>query len=104
VGVTPGTVQLYIVRVFGDDGAWAYSSTLVDASNRCRDAGANIISMSLGGTFSSRTERTAFDNHYANGILPIAAAGNDGNTRTSYPAGYGSVVSVAAIDSNKTIG
>jgi serine protease len=103
VGVTPGTVQLYIVRVFGDDGAWAYSSTLVDASNRCANAGANIISMSLGGTLSSRTERTAFDNHYAAGILPIAAAGNDGNTRTSYPAGYASVVSVAAIDSTKTV-
>jgi subtilisin family serine protease len=103
VGVTPGTVQLYIVRVFGNDGAWAYSSTLVDASNRCANAGANIISMSLGGTQSSRTERTAFDNHYAAGILPIAAAGNDGNTRTSYPAGYASVVSVAAIDSTKTV-
>ena len=34
---------------------------------------------------------------YAQGILPIAAAGNDGNTRTSYPAGYASVGAVAAL-------
>ena len=35
------------------------------------------------------------------GILSIAAAGNDGNTRVSYPAGYASVVSVGAVDENK---
>src|SRR5690606_7362010 len=40
VGVTPGTVSIYMVRVFGDDGAWAYSSTLADAANRCASAGA----------------------------------------------------------------
>ena len=103
VGVTPGTVQVYMVRVFGDDGAWAYSSTLIDASNRCAAAGANIISMSLGGGRKSRTEETAFNTHYANGILSIAAAGNEGTTALSYPASYASVVSVAAIDSNKTV-
>jgi subtilisin family serine protease len=57
--------------------------------------------MSLGGTFSSTSENTAFSNAYNAGVLSIAAAGNDGNTRTSYPAGYSSVVSVAAVDSSK---
>ncbi len=104
LGVTPGTVQLYIVRVFGDSGAWAYSSTLVDAAYRCRDAGANIISMSLGGSTSSNTEKNAFASLYNSyNILSIAAAGNDGNNRNSYPASYDSVVSVAAIDNNKTV-
>ena len=36
-------------------------------------------------------------------MLSVAAAGNGGNRLTSYPAGYESVVSVAAIDSNKVI-
>ena len=106
VGVTPGTVQIYMVRVFGDDGAWAYSSTLIDAANRCATAGANIISMSLGGSKSNRTEQRGFDSLYAKGILSIAAAGNE-QVETpgaySYPASYSSVVSVAAIDENKTI-
>lgn len=101
VGVLPGTVNLYIVRVFGDDGTWAYASSLVDAANRCASAGANIISMSLGGSRSSITERRAFDNLYAQGILSIAAAGNDGTSANSYPASYSSVISVAAIDENK---
>jgi subtilisin family serine protease len=103
VGVTPGTVQVYMVRVFGDDGAWAYASTLIDAANRCANAGANIISMSLGGARQSITEKRGFDTLYANGILPIAAAGNEGTSALSYPASYSSVVSVAAIDANKVV-
>lgn len=101
VGVNAGgNLNLYIVRVFGDSGAWAYSSTLVDAATRCQTAGANVISMSLGGSVSSRTEQTKFQQLLSANILPIAAAGNGGNSRTSYPAGYASVVSVAAVDVN----
>ena len=102
VGVSPG-VSLYIVRVFGDDCGWTYISSLVAATQYCDSAGANIISMSLGGARSSRTERTQFDALYTKGILSIAAAGNDGNTAYSYPASYSSVVSVAAIDSAKIV-
>jgi subtilisin family serine protease len=101
VGVLPnGTIKLHIVKVFGADG-WAYSSTLANAANKCKAAGAHVISMSLGGSRSVKTEHKAFDSLYAGGILSIAAAGNDGNTRNSYPASYSSVVSVAAVDVNK---
>ncbi|MEN8173547.1 MAG: S8 family serine peptidase [Chloroflexota bacterium] len=103
VGVTPGTVNVYAVRVFGDDGAWAYSSTLIDAANRCEAAGANIISMSLSGGRPNNTERRGFDTLYANGILSVAAASNDGTTDLAYPASYDSVVSVGAIDSAKVV-
>lgn len=105
VGVSPGTIQLFMVRVFGDSGTWAYSSTLLDAAQRCQKAGCKIISMSLGGSLKSRTEEQGLNALYNNGagLLLIAAAGNDGTTRTSYPAGYASVVSVAAIDSSKTV-
>lgn len=103
VGVTPGTTNLYIVKVFGDNCAWTYSSTLVDAANRCEAAGADVISMSLGGTTKSKLEDRAFATLYSKGVLSIAAAGNDGNTAISYPAGYTSVVSVAAIDENKVV-
>jgi serine protease len=36
-------------------------------------------------------------------MLHIAAAGNGGNRTTSYPAGYASVMSVAAVDANETV-
>ncbi len=104
VGVSPGEVSLYIIKVFdGDNCGWSYSSTLVDAANRCANAGANVINMSLGGGRKSRTEENAFNNLNSNGILSIAAAGNDGSTSHSYPASYSSVLSVGALDSNLVI-
>ncbi|BDM64159.1 peptidase S8 [Shewanella sp. NFH-SH190041] len=101
VGVNPnGNLNLHIIKVFNADG-WGYSSSLVSALDRCEDAGAKVINMSLGGSVKSRTEDRAFAAAEDRGILSIAAAGNDGNTRHSYPASYNSVVSVAAIDNNK---
>jgi subtilisin family serine protease len=101
VGVNPNrTLKLHIVKVFGKDG-WAYSSSLASAANQCGTAGANVISMSLGGGRSSKTEQRAFDALQSKGILSIAAAGNDGNTVVSYPAGYASVMMVGAVDENK---
>ncbi len=104
VGVAKGNVSLHIVKVF--DGAscgWSYSSTLVDAANRCANAGAKVINMSLGGGRSSATENNAFQSLYDQGVLHVAAAGNAGNTSHSYPASYNSVISVAALDSNKQL-
>ena len=105
VGVNgSGNLKLHIIKVFdGADCGWAYSSSLVSALNACMAAGANVVSMSLGGGRSNRTEQSAFDSAYNNGVLSIAAAGNDGTTTKSYPASYASVVSVAAIDANKVV-
>ncbi len=101
VGVNPNKhIKLHIVKVFGADG-WAYSSTLSSAANKCAAAGANVISMSLGGGRKSLVEQRTFAKLQQQGILSIAAAGNDGNTVVSYPAGYDSVVMVAAVDENK---
>jgi serine protease len=106
VGVLPnGAVNLHIIKVFGNDTttscSWTYSSSLINAATKCRDAGANVISMSLGGGFGNTTERDTFQSLYNRGILSVAAAGNSGNTQHSYPASYDSVISVAAIDSAK---
>ncbi len=103
VGVTPGNTNLYIVKVFGDNCAWTYSSTLADAANRCQSAGANVINMSLGGGTQNPLERRTFDNLNAAGILSIAAAGNTGLNENHYPASYSSVLGVAAVDQNKVV-
>lgn len=100
VGVSrSGNIGLHIVKVFDNNGDWAYGSDLVAAIQQCRDAGANVVSMSLGGTASSTTERNAMDSAYQGGMLLVAAAGNSGNSSLSYPAAYESVISVAAVDS-----
>lgn len=103
VGVTPGTVSIFFVKIFDDDGLWVtkkHASDLVEAAYLCADKGANVISMSLSGTNKSGKEERAFNDIYAMGILSVAAASNDGIEQYHYPASYDSVVSVAAIDSN----
>src|SRR5688572_3643863 len=103
IGVAPG-IKLHIIKVF--DGAacsWTYTSTLVNALTACRNAGANVVNMSLGGPSGSATEQNAFNDAWSAGVLSIAAAGNAGTTALSYPASYTSVVSVAAVDSNGVV-
>ncbi len=108
VGVTPGAVDLHIVKIFDDSGAWvskAHASDLTAAIYDCQENGANIISMSLSGTMANTKEERAFNELYDAGILHIAAASNDHVEGAEidpyhYPASYASVVSVAAVDSN----
>jgi len=52
---------------------------------------------------SNGKEKRAFDDLYNQGILFVAAAGNDGTTDYSYPASYDAVISVAAVDSTGTV-
>lgn len=104
IGVSPGAVSIHMVKVFGDTGNWIYSSDLLTACRAAANYGCRIISMSLGGSTSSRTEKTGLADLYTNRhILLVAAAGNSGTTAFSYPASYDSVISVAAIDSNKVV-
>ncbi|XOV81157.1 MAG: S8 family serine peptidase [Aestuariibacter sp.] len=105
IGVTSvnpsGLLDLHNVKVFNNSGLWGYGSDMVRAVEQCRDSGAKVISMSLGGGASSTTEENAFIAAANAGVINIAAAGNDGNSTMSYPASYDSVMSVAAIDSSK---
>ncbi|ANQ20748.1 alkaline serine protease [Vibrio natriegens] len=101
IGMAPG-VPMHIVKVFNADG-WGYSSDLAYAAEKCADAGANIINMSLGGGAPTTAEESAFKTFTNNGGLVLAAAGNDGNDVLSYPAGYQSVMMVGANDANDDI-
>ncbi|KKO48922.1 alkaline serine protease [Arsukibacterium sp. MJ3] len=101
VGMAPG-VAMHIIKVFNAAG-WGYSSDLAFAAQKCTTAGANIITMSLGGGGANSTESNAFATFTNNGGLVLAAAGNDGNTTRSYPAGYPSVMMIGANDGNNAI-
>lgn len=60
--------------------------------------GAKVISMSYGGDTPSSTEQLAIDYAYAQGLICVAAAGNDDSNAVQYPANYNHVVAVAATD------
>jgi serine protease len=106
IGVSPGNVSFFIVKIFDNAGEWVpqtRASNLMAAAQTCADNGAQIISMSLGGSSKALPEQKTFDALYEQGILSIAAAGNGGDDKDHYPASYESVVSVAAIDSTYTV-
>ena len=69
----------------------------MDAVQSCVDAGAKVISMSLGGGSPSEILELAFQDVYDQDILVIASAGNSGSDMMHYPSGYKTVVSVASV-------
>ena len=67
------------------------------------DHGANIISMSLGGSTGTSTLQSAVAYAYGHNCLIVAAAGNDNGGPVEYPAMYDQVIAVSALDQGDTI-
>src|SRR3954453_14011148 len=66
------------------------------------DHGANVINMSLGGPTAIGTMGSAVKYAREKGVTVVAAAGNDGRGRVSYPARYPGVVAVASTQFDET--
>ncbi|MBI2848379.1 MAG: S8 family peptidase [Chloroflexi bacterium] len=98
VGVAPG-VQLYALKVL-DASGYGYWSNIIAALGWAKDNGMQVANMSLGSNVAPKALQTAADRAYAAGVLLVAAAGNDGTGKVSYPARYSSVIAVAATDAN----
>ena len=64
------------------------------------DAGADVISMSLGSYTDSALLKAAVDYAASAGVVLVGAAGNDGVNQVLYPAAYDNVIAVGAVDAN----
>jgi thermitase len=82
------------VKVVGADGT-ATEADVAPGITWAADHGANIINLSLGGTYSS-TIADAIAYATRKGVLVVAAAGNNGNSSAFYPAADPGVLGVAA--------
>jgi len=85
-----------------------YVADGIEAINYAIDKGARIINVSLGGTDPSQSEYEAIESARDEGLLFVAAAGNDGTDNDSdpvYPASYDldNIVAVAASDFNDNL-
>ncbi|SFM27846.1 S8 family serine peptidase [Methanolobus profundi] len=96
LGVAPNA-GFYALKAADASGSVSYSD-LIASINWAVNNDADVITMSLGGSYSS-TLKTACDNAYNSGVVVVAAAGNTGGS-VIYPAGYDSVIAVSATDSN----
>ena len=75
----------------------------VDLANGIRwavDHGADIINLSLGLDQPSTPVQEACEYAWNEGVLVVAATGNDGLRSVQYPAAYDTVIAVAAVDLN----
>jgi len=75
------------VKVLDAYGYGTYAD-IVEGINFAVDNGADIISMSLGGSSSSSGLEDALENAYNSGVTCIAASGNNGQNGVLYPAAY----------------
>jgi len=101
VGVAPGA-SLYAVKVLDSRGS-GWLSDVAAGIDWARTNHMNVASMSLGASSGATVLSNACDNAVAAGVLVVAASGNEGPGRISYPAYYASVVSVGATDANDAI-
>lgn len=101
VGVAP-QASLLAAKVLNRQGS-GYFSDIMAGINWCVQSGAKVVSMSLGSSSDVQAFHDTVDAAYANGVLVVAAAGNDYGGPVSYPAAYDSVVAVSATNSNDEV-
>lgn len=101
-----GGARIMPLRVLGVGGsgtsydilqAVRYAAGLPNDLGRVPARRADVINLSLGGGPFSSAEQSVYQQARANGVIIVAAAGNDGDGTLSYPASYAGVVSVAAV-------
>lgn len=98
VGVSPGA-EVFTARVFVTNDEF-FTSGIIAALQACKDGGAQVISMSLGGASSVTFEQQAYEDLFTKfGIITVASSGNSGSTDYNYPAAYDKVISVGSVTS-----
>jgi subtilisin family serine protease len=87
------------VKVLGANGSGT-TSAIASGILWAVDHGADVINLSLGGTGTTTALADAVAHAASQGVVVVAAAGNNGNTKPFYPAAYPQVISVAGTNSS----
>jgi len=102
-GMAP-QADLLVYKVCRDNGS-CWADDITAAISMAVDSGAQIINLSLGSDSAIPLVKSGIDYSTANGVLIVAAAGNDGPDISSvdYPAFYADVMAVGALNSDSGI-
>jgi hypothetical protein len=93
-----GQIPIFVTRGLDDSGN-AFESDIREAIEQCEAAGAQIVSLSLGGDQMSNAMQALIQRLYnEKNMLIFAAAGNAGEWKLEYPASDPTVISVSAVD------
>ncbi|MGE0764405.1 MAG: S8 family serine peptidase [Bdellovibrionales bacterium] len=97
VGVAP-EAKVYMGKVCSANGCG--SAAIIAGIDWGVSEKASAISMSLGGPLATPSQQRAVERAEAAGVVVVAASGNDGVRRISYPAAYPNVIAVGAVGLN----
>ncbi len=93
-GVAPDA-SILPVKVMSDQG-YGDMNAIVNGITWSTNQGAHVINMSLGSYYSSQSLQQACQYAHDNGVVIVAASGNEYASSVSYPAAYDTVIAVGA--------
>jgi subtilisin family serine protease len=103
VGVAPGITAANTYMYGACDSATNVCYTdQITAGINAAIFNTHVLNLSLGGTTYDASMATAVANAWSNGIVIVAAAGNNLSNTTVYPAAYTNVIGVSGVNSNKS--
>ena len=95
--------KIMAVKCAPNNSSGQYLSNPFDGVYYAALAKANIVNMSFESSAKSSTEQAIADFAYSQGIVLVAAAGNDTSNIPRYPAAFNHVIGVGATDRNDKI-
>lgn len=101
-GTDTASVPVLAIRAF-DEAGLTSNYALMDAIDYAAKNGAKVINLSWGTETSSAFVQSSIVDAQNNGMLVVAAAGNEPTGRAVYPSAYPGVVSVAALNADGTL-
>ncbi|MFT6244267.1 MAG: subtilisin family serine protease [Salibacteraceae bacterium] len=106
IGVAPD-VELIIGKVYNSPGDGYYADELSEAIRNVVKLGANVISLSLGGTTDQKDKKLigdAIDFAFDNQVVVVAAIGNKVNSSAGlFPGTYKNCISIGSINESREI-
>jgi subtilisin family serine protease len=97
-GLLPG-LKVMIIRA-GTANGYLEEDDVARAVIYAIDNGASIINMSFGDVVVSKFLKDVIQFAYSQGIIMVAAAGNDGSNELHYPSGFPETIGVGATNEN----
>jgi hypothetical protein len=98
----PAAVPVLAVRAFDDQGLTS-NYALMDAINYANTQGARVVNLSWGSDNNSDFVHASIQQAQNDGMIVVAAAGNEPTGKPVYPSAYDGVVAVSALNADGTI-
>ncbi len=99
VGVAP-ECELYVAKAFDGQGK-GDNEAIIKSLEWMVEKGVDIVNMSYSSTEKCEVENRLIRKCFESNIFLVAAAGNRGENKVSYPAKYDGVIAVSSVDMNK---